>query len=92
MIQINDKLRVVKADERNLVIKELRTVESKKLGKHDEWYWCGYYSDLRSALCGVINQKLFDTVDEELQLKDLVKIITDSKNEILKAIGENNEN
>lgn len=36
MIQINNKLRIVKNDEKNLVIEELRTITSEKKGSHEE--------------------------------------------------------
>ena len=86
MIQINNKLRIVKNDDKNLVIEELRTIESEKKGTHEEWCWCGYYGDLRSALNGVLKKKLFDTVEEELTITDLIAKIDSAKNEILNAI------
>lgn len=43
MIQINNKLRIVKNDDKNLVIEELRTIESEKKGTHEEWCWCGIF-------------------------------------------------
>lgn len=86
MIQINDKLRIVKADERNLVIEQLRTVTSEKKGSHDEWCWCGYYGTLKSALLGILHKQLFESTDEKLRIEDVVARIEKAEKEIIKAI------
>lgn len=83
MIQITEKLRIRRADDKNLVIEELRTISSEKKGDHDEWCWCGFYGTFKSALLGVLHKRLFESVKEELQLKDCIAKI----NEIEKEIG-----
>lgn len=41
MIQINDKLRIRQADDKNLVIEELRDVTNKKSQTtNKQWCWC----------------------------------------------------
>lgn len=86
MLQINEKLRISKLDDKNLQIEQLKEVESKKLGKHKEWCWCGYYSTLKSALLGVLTKQLFDSVDEQTTLIDTINTITKAENEISDAI------
>lgn len=82
MIQITEKLRIVKVDERNLAIEQLRTVTSEKRGSHDEWCWCGYYGTIKSALLDCLNKQLFDIVSEELQLKDIIARIETAESNI----------
>lgn len=91
MIQINNKLRIVKSDDRNLVIEELRTIESEKKGTREEWCWCGYYSTLKSALLGVLEKQLFDSVENEMTIKDAIDKINIARNEIINAIKVKNE-
>ena len=83
MIQINNKLRIVKNDEKNLAIEELRTITSEKKGSHEEWCWCGYYGSLKSALLGVLDKLLFDSAEEELDIQGLIKKIEIVEQEIL---------
>lgn len=91
MIQINDKLRIRKIDERNLVIEELRIVESKKLGKHEEWCWDGYFGDLKSAFLGAFHKQLFDSADEEIELKNIIYKINSIEKEIKNAMEKKDE-
>lgn len=90
MIQINDKLRIRKLDDKNIVVEQLKTMKGKTKGLHDEWILFGYYGTLKSALKGCLNKQLFDTVNEELQLKDIVAKIENAENNIknMKIIGE----
>ena len=88
MIQINNKLRIAKNDENNLVIEELRTITSEKKGTRDEWCLCGYYGNLKTALFGVLNKQLFDSAAEEITIQDLISKIDAAKNEIINAIKE----
>ena len=84
MIQITEKLRIVKADDKNLALEELRDVTSKKSQTtNKQWCWCGFYGTFKSALLGVLHKRLFESVKEELQLKDCIAKI----NEIEKEIG-----
>ena len=88
MIQINDKLRIVRVDDRNLVVENLRTITSEKLGAHEEWCQCGYYGTLKSALLGCLDKQLLDFVDNDISsVTELCDKIEQCKAEIVKAIG-----
>lgn len=83
MIQITEKLRIVKADDKNLALEELKDVTSKKSQTtNKQWCWCGYYGDLKTALLGVLHKFLLDSVEEELQIKDVVAKIETVENDI----------
>ena len=87
MIYINDNLRIVKNDEKNLSIEELRVVTSEKKGAHSKWCWCGYYSNLRSAMLGVLDKGLIDIgSSEDILLKNIIKKIDNIEHEITDAI------
>ncbi len=92
MIYINEKLRISKCDNLNLQIEEYRKgINPKTKEEVWSWKWCGYYGDLKTALLGVLSKKLFDSVDEELTLKELVSKIDEARQEIINAIkgGDN---
>ena len=83
MIQINNKLRIRQADDKNLALEELKDVTSKKSQTtNKKWRWCGWYGDLRTALLGALHKQLFDSAEEELEIKDLVKRIETAENNI----------
>lgn len=83
MIQITEKLRIVKADDKNLALEELRDVTNKKSQTtNKQWCWCGYYGDLKTALIGVLHKVLFDSAEEELQIKDVIAKIESVENDI----------
>lgn len=99
MIQINDKVRIRKIDELNLVVEEYRKVADRKT-KQDRWEWkrCGYYGDLRSALGGSI--KYCEMLLAEQEIKSLQELMTkldeidnDAKNAVkgIKLWGSSNE-
>ena len=90
MIQINNKLRIRKLDDKNIVVEQLKTIDGKTKGLHDEWILFGYYGTLKSALKGCLDKQLFDTVNEGLQLKDIITKIENAENNIknMKIIGE----
>ena len=88
MIQINEKLRIIKSDDKNLVIEELKTITSEKNGTRKEWCWCGYYSSLKSALIGVLHKQLFDSAEEEMSVKDLLSRIESVEKEIIDCVGD----
>lgn len=91
MIQITEKLRIVKADDKNLVIEELRDVTSQKSQTtNKQWCWCGYYGNLKTALIGVLHKVLFDSAEEELQIKDVIAKIEAVENDIksMKVVEE----
>lgn len=83
MIQITEKLRIVKADDKNLALEELRDVTNKKSQTtNKQWCWCGWYGDLKTALIGALHKQLFDSAEEELQIKDLIERIEKVENYI----------
>lgn len=83
MIQITEKLRIRRADDENLVIEELRDVTSQKSQTtNKQWCWCGYYGDLKTALLGALHKQLIDSIEEELQLKDIIDRIETAENNI----------
>lgn len=93
MIQINEKLRISTLDDKNLQIEVLTIVNKKKDGiktgeQEKKWLWAGYYGDLKSALLGILKKQLFETVNEENQLKDIVRKIEDAETSIIKAIQD----
>lgn len=75
MIQINDITRIVKIDENNLAIEELKTVTTRQNKTRQEWCRRGYYGSLRSAMVGVLEKNLFNCADEKLTLQELVNKI-----------------
>lgn len=90
MIQINDKLRIKKLDNFNLIaIEELQITESKKLGEHKEWCLSGYYGNLKDAIIGVLNKQLFNLADkdEEVELKQIIYKLESFENQIKNAIN-----
>ena len=90
MIYINDKLRIRRLDTRSLQLEEYREAEDCNLTKQKEpkWRWCGYYGDLKSALLGALTKQLFDSVENELTLKDVISKIDEARAEIITAIDK----
>lgn len=92
MIYINNTLRIRTLDDgKNLQLEEYRK-PSEKSGRIKEdiekWRGCGYYGDLKSALLGVLRKQLFDSVENEMQLKDVIEKIDKARAEIITAINE----
>lgn len=86
MIQITEKLRIVKADDKNLALEELRDVTSKKSQTtNKQWCWCGYYGSIRSALLGCMDKLLIDSAEDNITVKDLISKIDNIKEQIEKA-------
>ena len=87
MIYINDKLRISKLDERNLQLEEYRKgVNPKTKEEVWSWKWCGYYGDLRTACLGALSKIMFDYVDEELTLKEVLAKIDEAREQIANAV------
>lgn len=83
MIQINDKLRIRRFDDKNFVVEQLRDVENLKTKTTTKkWIWCGYYGDVKTALVGVLHKCLFDSEEEKLELKDILNKIESVVNDI----------
>ena len=87
MLQINDKLRIRRTDEKNLVIEEYsdKIVNPRTKEITSGWQWCGYYGTLEAAFQGVLNKQLLDSVDEELEIKDVLGKIEQVRQEIKNA-------
>lgn len=93
MIYITDTVRISKVDENCLQIETYVSVTSKKTRQTAmQWKWVGYYGDLRSALVGAFKKQLFDTADEELQLKDIIERIDAAVENIKNAHKEGDSN
>ena len=88
MLQINEKIRIVKLDKLNLELQEYRKkVDPKTKTERYDWCWVGYYGDLKSAIGGVVKYYSFVLATEDLNgwrevLKRLCDLEIDLKNEI----------
>lgn len=86
MIQITENLRIRRADDKNVVIEELRDVTDKKTQTtNKQWCWCGYYGSIRSALLGCMDKLLIDSAEDNITVKDLISKIDNIKEQIEKA-------
>lgn len=75
ILQIDDKLRIVKWDKLNLAIEQFQEVKDKKNeNTRTEWVWQGFYSTMKSALRGVLHHKLFDSETTQTIQDLIVKI------------------
>ena len=89
MIYINEKLRISKFDENNLQIEEYRKgINPKTKEEVWKWKWCGYYGDLKTALLGVLKYKLFECVEEELDLQEVLSKIEEARQNIITAVEQ----
>ena len=87
MIYINEKLRISKFDENNLQIEEYRRgINPKTKQEVWNWKWCGYYGDLKTALLGVLKNRLFASVDEELDVQEVLAKIEEARQSIITAV------
>ena len=83
MIQINNKIRIVRLDKLNLQLEVLEEVKKKDGTIALEWKWHGYYGDLKSAISGVFKHCLMSLVDEEINdLKHIIKRIDEIGEEL----------
>lgn len=86
MIKITENLRIRRADDKNVVIEELRDVTNKKTQTtNKQWCWCGYYGSIRSALLGCMDKLLIDSAEDNITVKDLISKIDNIKEQIEKA-------
>ena len=83
MLVVNNKYRVRKLDETNLVIEQLKIVSSETKGTREEWVWEGYYSSVEGALNSIFKKQLFDSVEQELEIKDILKVMKEIEKNIL---------
>ena len=67
MIQINERIRIVRIDKLNLELQEYRLVIDKKTkAERQDWCRVGYYGDLKSAIGGAIKYFAMELADEDL--------------------------
>lgn len=90
MLIINNKLRIRKLDETNLVMEKLKIVSSEVKGTREEWVFEGYYGSLEWALSSVLKKELFDSLEEEVEIKDLLKVIEKTSQDIRKEVKKYN--
>lgn len=90
MIYVTDTLRISKVDENCLQLENLVSVKSKKTGQTTiQWKRCGYYGDIKSALIASLKKQLFNTTDDEVQIKDVIIKIEQAERNINNAIIKN---
>ena len=88
MIQITDKIRITRLDEKNLQLEEYRKVVNKKAKEERfDWCWLGYYGDLKTAIGGVLKHCLMELSTEDIKtLSELVERIDNIDKELKKAV------
>jgi hypothetical protein len=95
MIQINDKVRIVRFDTLNLELQEYRKKVCPKT-KNERYDWCrvGFYGDLKSAIGGMLKYCLMQLSTEEISdLSRLIERIDEIDKELKEYIkNERNEN
>jgi hypothetical protein len=90
MIQITDKIRITRLDEKNLQVEEYRKKVDPKT-KSERYAWCrlGYYGDLKSAIGGVLKYCLMELATEDVStLSNLVERIGNIEKELKKAVDK----
>lgn len=88
MIQINDKIRILRLDNFNLVVEENRIVVGKKT-KEERFEWCavGYYGDLKSAIGGVLKRSAMFLTEEDIKdCKELKKRLNEIEQNIISTL------
>lgn len=86
MIIINENVRINKFDECNLQIEVKQEVVNRKTKEKSlQWANYGYYSNLKSALIGVLRKELLETVEEEHTIETLIMRINEIEEDINKA-------
>lgn len=88
MIQINDKIRIVRFDKLNLELQEYRKkVDPKTKNERCDWCRVGYYGDLKSAIGGVLKHCLMELATEDVStLSHLIERIGNIEKELKKAV------
>ena len=88
MIQITDKIRITRLDEKNLQVEEYRKKVDPK-NKTERYDWCrgGYYGDLKSAIGGALKYCLMELATEDIStLSQLIERIDNIDKELKKAV------
>ena len=88
MIQINDKIRIVRLDKFCLEVQELCNVTSKTTNEiRQEWKGKGYYGDLKSAVKGVFKNCAMSLAEEEINgWKLVLQRLNAIENELIEAM------
>lgn len=86
MLVINNKYRVRKLDDSNLVIEQLKIVSSETKGTREEWVWEGYYSSVAGALNSILRKQLFDSIEQEVEIKHILKIMKETEQNIIDTV------
>lgn len=90
MIQITDKIRITRLDEKNLQVEEYRKKIDPKT-KSERYAWCrlGYYGDLKSAIGGALKYCLMELATEDVStLSHLIERIGNIEKELKKAVDK----
>ena len=87
-LKIGNNFRIVRADEKNLVLEEFCTIKNPRAKdggpkERKDWIHQGYFSNLTDACQKVLSCKI--PISESDDIKDLIEEIKDAVNEIKKA-------
>jgi hypothetical protein len=90
MIQINDKIRIVRFDKLNLELQEYRKkVDPKTKNQRYDWCRVGYYGDLMSAIGGALKYCLMELASEDIStLSELIEKIDKIEKELKGVIKD----
>ena len=88
MIQINERLRISRADDRNLQVEELVQKKTKKGEVYEDWEVLGYYSTLEGACRGVYKRFTLLSVDEVESLEQVITYLENARSRLSKSITE----
>ena len=88
MVQINDKVRIIKIDERNLQVEEYRKcIDPKTKQESFKWKWVGYYGDLQSAFGGAIKHCGMLLADQDLKsVQEVIAKLDKIEKEVKSAV------
>lgn len=90
MIQLNDKIRIVRLDSNNVQIEEYRKVihPSTKEERYN-WVGNGYYGSFSSAISGVLRKYTTSLTEEDIKgCNAILERIEEIRNELMNAIKE----
>ena len=87
MIYITDTLRISRVDDNCLQLEAYMPVTSKKTKQTNmQWWWCGYYGDVKSALLAALRREMFSEAGIESSIQKLLDRIDTAEKHIVKAI------
>jgi ferritin-like protein len=89
MLYINEKVRMSKIDNRNIMDEYLKDVTDRKTKEtKQEWVVLGYYYDLVNALKGVMKKYSRDIVNEATNIDNAVKTLQAIYDDIVTRFSE----